>query len=448
MTVSLNALRANTLWLVLLLGSLSPSWCASNALDHHYYIAPTGDDSGPGTAAHPWKTLQKAANTLAAGDTVTIAGGTYHERVMVQHSGTAGRPIRYLAAPGESVVIDGQNLPGIAVLDSASQSYLIFSGLTIQNAEPSGIGIALHQSDHVIIKDCSVKNCAWSGIMAEYSSHIQILHNNVSLACQNGGEETISIARDTEWCTIDGNTIHDTDHEGIDVKQGAKHVLVYGNGLSHVERQGLYTDAWNVPTYDIRFISNTIHDCGFGIDAGSEEGGLLSDVWVENNVIYDNHGPGMLVTDWGSKTGQHPEKDIYFINNTVYGNVNSNGWCGGMYFENADAADVVSRNNILSRNGSAQILIVSNKRPTEWTLDNNLLDGPGPDLGQKNVIGDPLFVDPAAGNFHLQKRSPAIAQGSLVDAPPKDKDGWPRPVGAAPDIGAYQHHKNQPHRPA
>ena len=28
-----------------------------------YYVAPTGDDSNPGTADQPWRTIQKAANT-------------------------------------------------------------------------------------------------------------------------------------------------------------------------------------------------------------------------------------------------------------------------------------------------------------------------------------------------------------------------------------------------
>src|SRR2546430_6204833 len=35
-----------------------------------YYVAPTGSDSNPGTSAAPWRTIQKAANTLNGGDTV------------------------------------------------------------------------------------------------------------------------------------------------------------------------------------------------------------------------------------------------------------------------------------------------------------------------------------------------------------------------------------------
>jgi hypothetical protein len=62
-----------------------------------YYVAPTGNDSNPGTQALPWKTIQKAANTLAAGDTVIVAAGTYPERVQVTRSGAAGAPITFRA---------------------------------------------------------------------------------------------------------------------------------------------------------------------------------------------------------------------------------------------------------------------------------------------------------------------------------------------------------------
>ena len=31
-----------------------------------YYVAPTGNDSHPGTIAQPWRTIQKAVNTVVA----------------------------------------------------------------------------------------------------------------------------------------------------------------------------------------------------------------------------------------------------------------------------------------------------------------------------------------------------------------------------------------------
>ena len=53
-----------------------------------YYVAKTGSDSNPGTEAQPWLTIQKAANTMVAGDTVYIKQGTYTEQVIPQNSGS------------------------------------------------------------------------------------------------------------------------------------------------------------------------------------------------------------------------------------------------------------------------------------------------------------------------------------------------------------------------
>lgn len=64
-------------------------------------------DANPGTESEPWKTLSKAAATLQPGDTVVVHAGVYRERVLVKSSGTVEKPIRFLAAPGEWVVVTG-----------------------------------------------------------------------------------------------------------------------------------------------------------------------------------------------------------------------------------------------------------------------------------------------------------------------------------------------------
>ncbi len=62
-------------------------------------------------------------------------------------------------------------------------------------------------------------------------------------------------------------------------------------------------------------------------------------------------------------------------------------------------------------------------------------DGDGTVTTQYDVYGDPAFVNPAAGDYHIQAHSAARDTG--VDAGiPVDIDGEPRPFGPAPDIGA------------
>jgi hypothetical protein len=66
---------------------------------------PQASDSGPGTPEHPWKTIAQAAASVRPGDLVLIRGGVYREQVIIKTSGTAERPIRFQAAPGDWVVL-------------------------------------------------------------------------------------------------------------------------------------------------------------------------------------------------------------------------------------------------------------------------------------------------------------------------------------------------------
>ena len=72
-----------------------------------YYVSSTGSAANPGTAAAPFPHIQQCAAIMVAGDSCQIATGTYRETVTPAHSGTAGAPITYKAAPGADVTIDG-----------------------------------------------------------------------------------------------------------------------------------------------------------------------------------------------------------------------------------------------------------------------------------------------------------------------------------------------------
>src|SRR5689334_4485558 len=71
-----------------------------------FYVAPTGADAAAGSAQAPWQTLQHAANSVKAGDTVIVEPGTYAGFDLTT-SGTAAARITFKAQPG--VVINQQN---------------------------------------------------------------------------------------------------------------------------------------------------------------------------------------------------------------------------------------------------------------------------------------------------------------------------------------------------
>ena len=68
-----------------------------NAGNVYYVDSINGSNTNPGTQSLPWKTIQKAANTLQTGDTVIVSAGTYPERVTITMSGTSGSMITYTA---------------------------------------------------------------------------------------------------------------------------------------------------------------------------------------------------------------------------------------------------------------------------------------------------------------------------------------------------------------
>ena len=83
-----------------------------------YYVAPDGNDGNPGTAAQPFKTLEKARNSVrtAKGNMtedviVYLRGGTYRlssTLILDQNdSGTNGFKVLYKAYPGEHPIISG-----------------------------------------------------------------------------------------------------------------------------------------------------------------------------------------------------------------------------------------------------------------------------------------------------------------------------------------------------
>jgi hypothetical protein len=122
-----------------------------------YYVAANGNDSNLGTINQPWRTIQHAADTTLAGDTVQVRTGVYNEQVIISNSGdAAGGYIAFSAYPNEKPIVDGTGITtgnsGI-VVDS---SYIKISGFEIRNWESSGI--CSWNAGYLEISDCKIHN--------------------------------------------------------------------------------------------------------------------------------------------------------------------------------------------------------------------------------------------------------------------------------------------------
>lgn len=162
---------------------------------------------------------------------------------------------------------------------------------------------------------------------------------------------------------------------------------------------------------------------------GSAGGAYIktSVVTMTNNVIASNrgdeewNGDGVTIRSTGS--------NVRIVNNTIVSNTAEG-------IEATDGADVLVRNTILCGNNggihnyqsSATISVDHNAR---W--DNGWSNV---SMGSGDIAVDPLFVDAAGGDFHLQADSPCVNAGSATGAPAVDIEGTARDI--APDIGAYE----------
>ena len=82
-------------------------WSAC-VLGREIHVAPSGSDTGDGSAAKPYATIGKAADIARPGDVVTVHAGIYRECVKPRRGGRSeSERITYRAASGEEVVVKG-----------------------------------------------------------------------------------------------------------------------------------------------------------------------------------------------------------------------------------------------------------------------------------------------------------------------------------------------------
>ncbi len=117
------------------------------------FAAPRGDDRGAGTQRRPFRTVQRLADSLAAGQAGCLAGGTYRDVsssgyvLRVEHGGEAKAPITIRSAPGERA-----RLVGIVYVPRGSD-YVTLSALDIEGTggqntiKVNAAGVTIENSD-------------------------------------------------------------------------------------------------------------------------------------------------------------------------------------------------------------------------------------------------------------------------------------------------------------
>ena len=85
---------------------------------------PNASDTNTGDEAHPFLTINRAAQVVNPGERVLIKSGIYREKVVPGYGGKSQKEmICYEAAPGDSVVIKGSRILKSSWVRSQSQMH-------------------------------------------------------------------------------------------------------------------------------------------------------------------------------------------------------------------------------------------------------------------------------------------------------------------------------------
>ena len=388
----------------------------STISDNALYVSPSGADTNAGTVDAPFKTVQKALDTVKAGQTIYLREGTYTALNTFKSSGTEGNYITLRNYPGEKPYLTMTAGNDGAILHLDGNDYIKIEGLEIGGlSSVIAQGILLDGNEnHIIIRNNDIHDllttkpgenengeanailCYGEGKTEENSINNICIENNLVHNNTTGWCESVSVTGNAKYINIINNTVYENTNIGIDFYGNAGYCsvpaldqprygvaagnVIYKSVCSYAECAGLYVDG----ARDIVLENNIIYGSMYGIEIGSEE--LQADYPVKNiiarnNLVYNNSAGGIRVGGYDKKaTGYVTDTKIY--NNTIVNNgEGEGGWNGELCFVKCNGIDV--RNNIVYKENT-EYPMIGGDLSKEYVLNVNF---------SNNVFYSPLGAD-------------------------------------------------------
>jgi parallel beta-helix repeat protein len=416
-----------------------------------HFVAPGGNCGG---ASPCYATIQAAVNDSANGDIIKVAQGVY--------TGTTSSVVyidRAVSLTGgytttdwvnsypitRPTVIDGQNTRrgmyiygiGITGVPTITLQGLVIQRGYVQSDDGGGVRI---RSGAVVLRESRVLNNMASNVGGGVylNGGTITLDNNIISGNRSGRGGGVHVIDGT--ITLSSNTIQSNTASyggGVYVSTGT--VILNDNSLLSNRDSyggGTYASGMYVSGGTVTLNGNTIRDnLGRGIYLNS------GTVTLSGNTIQSNSGDGVYMSS-GTINAQ---------NDIIAGNGEGVSLSGGNLTARHWTLADNDRYAVFNNSGSAVLTntvvyhhIMAAFYGPNILADHTLFYRNGASVCQNgatctnDMIGDPEFVNPAAGDYHIGSGSAAIDVG--VDAGvTTDIDGGPRPVGAGYDIGADEY---------
>jgi parallel beta-helix repeat protein len=446
----------------------------------NYYVSPSGDNSNPGSLNKPWQTIQHAVDQVLPGDTIYIQGGTYQESVRISISGELNRPITLMNFNDKPVTIEGGDKPAITgeadswviknlQLDSAADRTLritasywkiqknkiigsvnfwgnnnTFEDNEVDGSQHKGNENGVEDngpsSHHNLIKGNYIHDFSSRGIWSQWLTHDDVFESNH--VSNMSGEQGICIDMDaatnvTYRHVVRGNIVHDCGQTGIELENSYASLIennfVYNCGLEGIT-------AINYPGCTAGGDNNE-----FGDANGECRGDILNTIIQQNLIINGGRVGGIVSYDAAgvklynntvsaSAAGFYIKGDAKFSNNwDVQGNIFAHNTRVQVSVEDPKSF-VADKFNLVYRPKGNNVYEIRRANSTFFSLQNwqDLYK-----LGEGSIESDPMFIDLATNNFHLQPDSPAVDSGTNLNIQ-MDIEGKPRPAGLNYDMGVYE----------
>jgi hypothetical protein len=222
---------------------------------------PTGSDTAAGTAAAPYQSVHKLANSLAPGQTGCLRAGVYVGNVKIDRGGRSDEArVTIRNYPGEKATVVGR------FWIARGANYVTVENLFLDGTNATNLPSPTVNANHAVFRDNDVTN-------------------NHTAICFNLGHSTYGLASGT---LIERNRIHDcgklpaTNHDhGVYVAR-ADLTTIHGNWIYENADRGIQL----YPNAQFTIITDNVIDSN---GEGLSFGGLGSDssdyTFVHGNVI-------------------------------------------------------------------------------------------------------------------------------------------------------------------